>query len=123
MEWNLENFKEKLTEADIAIAPIDVTKKFNRAKPYNKIISYWAYKLPVVASSIQSYKEIIEQGTDGFICENQEQWIKSLSILLNDASLRKKIGENGWMKAKECSEENFAKKYLEILNESFCKNS
>ena len=122
-EWTKESFKKILSKADIAIAPIDVTKKFNRAKPYNKIISYWAYKLPVVASSIQSYKEIIEQGTDGFICENQEQWIKSLSRLLNDASLRKKIGENGWQKAKECSEENFAKKYLEILNESFCKNS
>lgn len=123
VEWNLKNFKETLTEADIAIAPIDVTKKFNRAKPYNKIISYWAYKLPVVASSIQSYKEIIEQGADGFICENQGEWIASLSALLTDISLRKRMGENGWQKAKECSEENFAKKYLEILNESFCENS
>ena len=122
-EWTKENFKKTLTEADIAIAPIDVTKKFNRAKPYNKIISYWAYKLPVVASSIQSYKEIVEKGADGFICENQGEWIASLSALLTDISLRKRMGENGWMKAKECSEENFAKKYLEILNENFCKNS
>lgn len=123
VEWNLENFKETLAKADIAIAPIDVTKKFNRAKPYNKIISYWAYKLPVIASSIQSYKEIVEQGADGFICKNQGEWIASLSALLTDMSLRKKMGEKGWQKAKECSEENFAKKYLEILNENFCKNS
>lgn len=123
VEWTLENFKKILTEVDIAIAPIDVTKKFNRAKPYNKIISYWAYKLPIVASSIQSYTEIVTQGEDGFICKNQEEWIKSLSTLLTDISLRKKMGEEGWQKAKDYSEENFAEKYLEILNEYFSKNS
>ncbi len=121
VEWTLDSFKQNLLNADIAIAPIDVTKKFNRAKPSNKIITYWAYKLPVVASNIESYTEIIEQGKDGFICRNEKEWLENLSMLINDMDLTSKIGEKGFEKTINYTEKKFAEKYLDILYENLTK--
>jgi len=51
--------------------------------------------LPVVSSINDGARELIDNGETGFLAENHEEFYISLVKLAMDASLRKRIGENG----------------------------
>ena len=78
--------------ADIAIAPL-VKNYFNKFKSTCKALEYGINKIPGVYSK-WFYKGIIKDGYNGFLADSSEEWIEKLSILIEDAKLRKQIGEN-----------------------------
>ena len=117
--WSQELFNEVLLSADIAIAPIDSSNIFNYTKPANKIISYWAFGLPVICSDIPSYRRISTKDRC-FCCKDEVEWIDSLRLLITDHKLRKKMGDLGYDAAwSDYTNEHFARKYLQHLNEFF----
>lgn len=46
--------------------------------------------IPAVASPTGANTSIIDNGINGFICNSKEEWIRSLSMLLNDKAKEKK---------------------------------
>jgi glycosyltransferase involved in cell wall biosynthesis len=54
-----------------------------------------AYGLPVVASALPANIEIVENGSNGYIVRNDEEWYYSLEKLIIDENLRKKLGQSG----------------------------
>ena len=48
--------------------------------------------LPVVANSVGVHPEMIQQGCNGFLADNNEDWIRAINQLLADASMRKEMG-------------------------------
>lgn len=115
--WSIDAFRENLLRADIAVAPIDVSDPFSRSKPCNKIISYWAFGLPVVCSRIPSYVALIRDGHDGFLAETEEEWKRHLRKLVMDPVLRRKIGRRGFRRAwTEWDVEMFTDRYIARLN-------
>jgi glycosyltransferase involved in cell wall biosynthesis len=68
------------------------------------ILEAWAYKKAVVACDIEPTNELIEDGIEGLLVEyeNKTELAGALKRLLGDAILRKKIGEGGYLKLKEC---------------------
>lgn len=99
IEWRMNKLREITLSADIAIAPIDLSRRFNRVKPANKMISYWSYGLPVVVSATEAYKEVGVSGCDVFIAETISDWTVYLEKLILDSKLRKTIGRSGYAKA------------------------
>jgi len=79
---------------DIAIAPL-IESKFNRAKSYIKYLEYSIYGIPTVASGGRGlpYDEVIVNGQDGFLAKDYRDWDKYLSLLIENKSLRKQIGQ------------------------------
>lgn len=65
---------------------------FYRAKAFSKPLVYMALGLPVIASGIPSFTDLIRDGQDGFIAYNDEEWIYKLACLVDDVELRAKIG-------------------------------
>jgi glycosyltransferase involved in cell wall biosynthesis len=75
-------------------------------------------KKPVVATNVGGIPELMKNNITGYLIEkgNSEEYIKKLSLLLNDEKRREIMGESG----REFIEENFnwskiAKEFLIIL--------
>ena len=83
-----------------------------------KLIQYMGCGLPVVASSIGMNNEVVEDGVNGFLVENEHEWIDKLTILLKDAQLRKQFGTHGREKVeKEYSLQNNIQKLIPLLRD------
>ena len=77
------------------------------------LIEKMASKLPVIASDIPPFREIISDQKDGFIIDtkNENEWIKTINILSTNQSLRIKIGEAAYEKSKKYSLDKMVEKY------------
>lgn len=92
--WSFENFICELAQSDIAIAPL-FNNEFCKSKSENKLISYMIMGLPVVASPIPAYRNIIKDGYNGFLAASPEEWKEKLERLIGSEDLRRFIGVNG----------------------------
>lgn len=80
---------------DIGIIPL-VDNDFNRCKSAIKWIELSALGVPSVTSLVSPYKEMTELHEDnGVYIENNDEdsWVDGISMLVEDAELRKKLGE------------------------------
>jgi GT2 family glycosyltransferase len=92
VKWDEETWADEMTKCDVALCPQRVD--IQPAKSNVKLTAAMPLGLPVLASPIQSYKEIIEHGENGFICETKDQWHEAL-VKLKDPKTREKIGKAG----------------------------
>lgn len=112
IQWNEENWQQYLLQCDIAIAPIDSDKQ--PCKSNNKITSYMALGIPVIASPLDAYKKIIRNGENGYIAETSKDWENYLNVL-QSVTLRKQIGEAGRQSTLRFRPENIALKLARII--------
>ncbi len=92
--WNEKTEIEDLMRIDIGIMPLP-DDEWAKGKCGFKALQYMALKMPAVASPVGVNSQIIDEGINGFLCSTPEHWESSLIKLINDASLRKQMGENG----------------------------
>lgn len=98
--WSEASEFHTLRRFDIGIMPLR-DAPWERGKCGYKLIQYMACGLPVVASPVGVNKEIVEHGVNGFLAESAESWIESLSLLIDDATLRARMGANGRMRVEQ----------------------
>ena len=83
----------------------------------NLLIEAMALKKPVIGTNVGGTKELITNGIRGFLvsAKNSQQLAGAMLCLLQDAGLRKKMGENGYeFVKKNLSLRNMVKKYEEL---------
>lgn len=119
IEWQQNKFVEIHQCATLAIAPIDTSQHFNRSKPYNKLITYASFGLPVVCSDIPSYKEFENLHSFVKTASTNSEWIKNIKFFLDDKvryeELSKEAFNSSWS---SYNDSLFVHKYLEIINDS-----
>lgn len=99
---------------DIGIAPLR-DLEFNRAKSNCRWLELSALKVPTIASDVEPYK-CIEQGVTGFLAREENEWVEYLGGLIENESLRRKIGQNAYEKVKkDYNVEEVTKRYVEVL--------
>jgi glycosyltransferase involved in cell wall biosynthesis len=92
--WRLRDELVDLRSFDIGIMPLP-NNEWTRSKCGYKIIQYMAVGKSVVASPVGVNKEIINDGVNGFLAKNENEWKEKLSVLIEDYDLRKKISVAG----------------------------
>lgn len=112
--WTQDGWPSVMNECDVVLCP--QRSDVQPAKSSVKATVAMALGLPVICSPIQSYKEIIKNGENGFICETNEQW-KDALIKLKDSKLREKIGKAGKESVKEYSLSAIANQWKEVLTD------
>jgi len=114
-KWGLESEVSDLQSFDIGVMPL-FDDDWARGKCGFKIIQYMAVGIPTVASRVGTNVEIIEDGKDGFLAVDKEDWIKKLSLLIEDKNLREKMGKAGRQKAEALySVKANKEKFVDIL--------
>jgi glycosyltransferase involved in cell wall biosynthesis len=85
-------YLDVLAQADISIAPLQVTR-FNNAKSNIKYIEASILGVPSVATPCDPFRQVIRHGVNGFLADSPEAWLSSLTALVDDAGLRRRVGE------------------------------
>lgn len=112
----LDDYPSTFTWCDIGLAPM-TKNHFNASKSNIRVLEMAYFGKPCVAGNIYSYKETIEHGENGFLASNDKEWVEYLSLLIENASERKRIGDNAIKLANGNSiEENYGK-HVELYEE------
>jgi glycosyltransferase involved in cell wall biosynthesis len=97
MPWSKETEVYDLMRMDIGVMPLtdDVWAK---GKCGFKALQYMALEIPSLVSPVGINKIIIDHEINGFLAADENEWFTYLKKLIQDESLRKKIGAQGRMK-------------------------
>jgi glycosyltransferase involved in cell wall biosynthesis len=94
LPWSEESEVASIRSLDIGIMPIP-DEPFERGKCGYKLIQYMACSLPVVASPVGVNCQIVEAGTTGYLADTETEWEAALNKLIQEPSLRRRMGVAG----------------------------
>ncbi|HHH12549.1 MAG TPA: glycosyltransferase [Candidatus Moranbacteria bacterium] len=107
LDENLDKFKDRFIQnpfvprreyfgnvagVDIAVAPLELGNPFCEAKSELKFFEPGSMAVPTVAVANRTFSEAIEDGRDGFLAADTEEWVEKLSLLIEDPALRRRLG-------------------------------
>ncbi len=92
--WRLETESEEFGSCDIGVYPL-WNDPWAQGKCGFKALEFMACGVPVVASAVGINREIVQDGANGFLIVKPEEWVFRLSQLLQDAQLRRRLGQAG----------------------------
>lgn len=99
IRWEIETVYTRLCASDIGIIPIDTRSNDLRSVPSwkvkseNRLTLNMSMGLPVIATPIPAYEDIIEHGVNGFFARSDGDWQRCFQEL-RDPELRAEIGRN-----------------------------
>jgi glycosyltransferase involved in cell wall biosynthesis len=94
IKWKEATEIEDLSKFNIGIMPLEADR-WSEGKCGFKIIQYLALGIPAVASPVGVNTKIIDDNQNGYLCQNENERYKSISLLLDDKYLRKEMGMAG----------------------------
>lgn len=94
IRWNKQEEVNNLDQIDIGIMPLP-EDEWSKGKCGFKGIQYMSLAKPSVMSPVGVNPEIIEHGKNGFLPQNDEEWVAILNRLIESSELRKTIGAAG----------------------------
>lgn len=98
----LNEMYKVIAQHDVALAPLENTI-FNAAKSNIKFIECGSQGVPIVASPLNEFKDIIVNDENGWLCNTQTDWYKQLkSLIINPSQLRQVS-----LEARNCVINNF----------------
>ena len=98
--WSKETEIDDLARIDIGVMPLHADQ-WSEGKCGLKALQFMALAKPVLASPVGVNKSIIEHGVNGFLCQQEPEWIESLELLIGDPSLRGQLGAAGRTKVQD----------------------
>jgi len=93
-KWIKDKYPSYMDETDILVVPLKKSI-YTKAKSSIKFLEASAAKKPGVWQNIRQYDEVID-GNNGFLAESADDWYQSLKILIDDKTLRRKMGERAF---------------------------
>jgi glycosyltransferase involved in cell wall biosynthesis len=79
---------------DIGLMPLP-DDPWTQGKGGFKALQYLALEIPAVVSPVGINQEIVIQGMNGYLAVTDEEWLDSISRLIEDKSLRVRLGQAG----------------------------
>jgi glycosyltransferase involved in cell wall biosynthesis len=92
--WSAETEIEELAQFDIGIMPMP-DDGWARGKCAMKALLYMSMAIPTVCSAVGTNREVISHGANGFLVTTPEEWVSHLEALIDDSSLRERLGVAG----------------------------
>lgn len=99
-DWSIDSELQELQSLDIGIMPMP-DNEWTRGKVSIKLLQYMAAGIPAVCSPVGEHRRIIQDGVNGFLAASPDEWARKLSVLIEDAQLRQKVGSAGRRTAEE----------------------
>lgn len=89
--WDKEHEIDQLLLFDIGIMPLD-KEEWEKGKCGFKLIQYLSLGIPAVCTDFGVNADIIQHGVNGYLCENEDDWLRYLSELIES---KKNLSEMG----------------------------
>jgi glycosyltransferase involved in cell wall biosynthesis len=94
LKWTEETEIRELEEIDIGIMPLP-NDKWSNGKCGLKGLVYMSMGIPNLMSHVGVNSTIVHHGNNGYLCNNEADWLETFDLLIHDFSLRQKIGKTG----------------------------
>jgi glycosyltransferase involved in cell wall biosynthesis len=91
LPWSEVTEAASIARCHVGIMPLP-DDEWARGKSGYKLIQYMAIGRPAVGSAIGANRQIIEHGVSGFLPRSDEDWVRQLRHLRDDAVLRQSMG-------------------------------
>lgn len=92
LRWNPATEIDEIRRFDVGIMPLRMDQEWDKYKCGLKLLQYMAVGLPAVASPVGVNAEIVAHGENGYLAADADQWYAALQPLIEDASLRRRVG-------------------------------
>lgn len=92
--WRQADEVAHLQRFDVGVMPLP-DDPWTQGKGGYKLLQYMALGIPCVASPVGINREIVRDGVNGFLASTEGEWVAKLSLLVRDAQLRRRLGEQG----------------------------
>ena len=92
LSWNKNTEISDLSEIDIGIMPLP-NDEWAKGKCGLKGLQYMALEIATIMSPVGVNTEIIEDGKNGFIADDHEEWVEKISKLIEHPDLREEMGK------------------------------
>ncbi len=89
--WTMDREIDYLQNADIGLMPLHDSPRA-RGKCAFKALQYMAVGVAPVISPVGMNAEVIEDGVNGFLADTPAEWREKLTLLIQDAALRERMG-------------------------------
>ncbi|OUM36987.1 glycosyl transferase [Pseudomonas putida] len=97
---SVQGYWSLLEQADINIAVLH-DDKVNACKSELKWFEAGCFGIPSVLSSTANYRDVVKDGTDGFLATTEEEWYSALKNLVGSQALRQQVGQAAQLRAKD----------------------
>jgi glycosyltransferase involved in cell wall biosynthesis len=119
--WSASAEVDELAEFDIGIMPMP-DDAWARGKCAMKALLYMSMAIPAVCSAVGTNREVINHGDNGFLVTTTEEWIGHLEALIDDASLRQRIGRAGRQRIEShYSTRHCAERFAQVVRETLAQ--
>ncbi|MBN2302112.1 MAG: glycosyltransferase [Lentisphaerae bacterium] len=92
VEWDKNTVATAIVEHDVALIPAFLASDHDMAKSSNRLTMFMALGMPVIASPVPSYTEIVRNGENGFIAGSRADWLNALQKL-TEPGIAERIGQ------------------------------
>jgi glycosyltransferase involved in cell wall biosynthesis len=117
LPWIKQDELKELSDIDIGIMPLP-DDEWSKGKCGLKGLQYMALGIATVMSPVGVNTEIIQDGENGMLASEVDEWVEKLSRLIEDPELRRKCAENGRKTVVEkYSVHALKSEYLRLFNE------
>ncbi len=120
--WNAAAEVETLSDMDIGIMPLpdDV---WSKGKCGLKGLQFMGLEIPVVMENLGANREIVTDGTDGFLASGPAAWVSKLSALVESPELRLRVGMAGRKRVEACYSVASQKNVYERVLRDLCRKT
>ncbi len=92
--WRLDRELADFQSLDIGVYPL-LNDEWAWGKGGFKVIQFFSVGVPAVVSPVGVSRDLVQDGVNGFFAHSEDQWVDRLSMLIEDAVLRRRMGEAG----------------------------
>lgn len=112
-----EDHFSNVAKVDINLAPLEIGNPFCESKSELKFFEAGILRVPTVATATRTFREAIEDGVDGFVANDAEEWFEKLEKLVASRESRESMGDNARQKAAKLysTESGINKEYFAYL--------
>ena len=90
-DWSADTEVRDLSRFDIGVMPLP-DDEWARGKCGLKGLQYMALEIPTVMSPVGVNSEIIDDGRNGFLAGDEDEWFDKLVVLIDSVELRRDLG-------------------------------
>lgn len=87
--WSSETALSLLRSSDLLVVPVDNSPQA-LAKSANRVVQGMALGSVVLAGDLPAYQEVIESGTNGYLCRTPDDWRQALRAV-RDVAVRRNL--------------------------------
>jgi glycosyltransferase involved in cell wall biosynthesis len=87
---SLKEMYDVISQHDLALAPLEDTI-FNNAKSNIKYIECGSQAVPIIASPLAEFRDVISHGSNGWLCTKQSDWYEQIKYIIQNPTVLRNV--------------------------------